>query len=133
MQHAAVLLPTRHFQSDRERRHRFFRVKAGVDFSTIEKHEFAIQASPVTPPPTGTPPATATVNKFVLTNNSRFHPLPLGMIHARLCEFNVRFALHLNAFAFEIRRVGRSCLEEGPLKLGIPTLGYLSPSTAWPR
>ena len=65
-----------------------FTVSAGVDFSTIEKHEFAIQASPATPPATGT------VNKFVLTNNSNFHPLPLGMIHARLCEFDERFALH---------------------------------------
>src|SRR5258708_27552637 len=26
---------------------------------------------------------------------------------------------HLKAFAFEIRRVGRSCLEDGPLKLGM--------------
>jgi hypothetical protein len=65
-----------------------FTVSAGVDFSTIEKHEFAIQASPATPPATGT------VNKFVVTNNSGFHPVPLGMIHARLCEFNEKFALH---------------------------------------
>lgn len=65
-----------------------FTVSAGVEFSTIEKHEFAIQASPATPPATGT------VNKFVLTNDSNFHPLPLGMVHARLCEFDERFSLH---------------------------------------
>jgi hypothetical protein len=34
------------------------------------------------------------VNKFGVTDNSTFHPLPLAMIHARLCEFNETIALH---------------------------------------
>lgn len=65
-----------------------FTVSAGVAFSTIEARQFAIQASPATPPATGT------VNKFVVTNNSSFHPLVLGMVHARLCELNETVAFH---------------------------------------
>jgi hypothetical protein len=65
-----------------------FTVSAGVAFSTIEAHQFAIQASQATPPATGT------VNKFVVTNNSNFHPLVLGMVHARFCELNERVAFH---------------------------------------
>ena len=65
-----------------------FTVSAGVAFSTIEAHQFAIQASPATPPATGT------VNKFVVTNNSNFHPLVLGIVHARLCEVNETVAFH---------------------------------------
>jgi hypothetical protein len=30
----------------------------------------------------------------VVTNNSNFHPLVLGMVHARLCEVNETIAFH---------------------------------------
>jgi len=65
-----------------------FTISAGVAFSTIGQHQFAIQ------PTSATPPATGTVNTFVATDTSDFHPLPLGMIHARLYEFSDTVALH---------------------------------------
>jgi len=65
-----------------------FTVSAGVAFSSIDEREFGLQSI------AAAPPATGTVNKIVPTAKSSFHPLPLGMIHARLCEFNDTFALH---------------------------------------
>ena len=62
-------------------------ISAGVAFSTIPQEEFAIRAVP--PPGGGTP-----VNSFVLTSSSRFHPMPVGMFHARFYEPNETLALH---------------------------------------
>jgi hypothetical protein len=65
-----------------------FTVSAGVAFSTVGEHEFAIQPTPVTPG------STTTQNTFVETNDSGIHPLPLGMIHVRLHETNSRLSWH---------------------------------------
>ena len=85
-----------------------FTVSAGVAFSTIGNQEFAIQGFPATPPATGT------VNKFVLTNNSSFRTVPLGMVHARFCEFNEKAALHMSfglAGNFQSQSAGGSSAE----------------------
>jgi hypothetical protein len=85
-----------------------FTVSAGVAFSTLGEHQFAIQQVPATPPATGT------VNKFVATETSSFHPLPLGMIHARVCEFNDAVALHASfgmAGDFQSQSAGGSSAE----------------------
>lgn len=67
-----------------------FNVSAGVAFSTLPNKEFAIH-------PVATPPgSTTTTNEFVLTANSSFHPLALGMVSARLCEPNEKVAFHLS-------------------------------------
>lgn len=65
-----------------------FTVSAGVAFSTIGEHEFAIQPAPVSPG------STTTQNTFVETSDSGIHPLPLGMIHVRLYETNSRISWH---------------------------------------
>jgi hypothetical protein len=57
-----------------------FAVSAGVAFSSIREHEFAIQ------PVATSPGATTTTNEFVSTAKSSFHPLPLAIVHARLYE-----------------------------------------------
>jgi len=67
-----------------------FNVSAGVEFSTISSRQFAIQ-------PVATPPgSTTTTNQFVLTSDSSFHPLPLVMVSARLCEPNEKIALNMS-------------------------------------
>ena len=67
-----------------------FNVSAGVAFSTIPNKEYAIH-------PVATPPGSiTTTNQFVLTADSSFHPLVLGMVSARLCEPNEKVALHLS-------------------------------------
>jgi hypothetical protein len=67
-----------------------FTVSAGVAFSTISNKQFGIQA-------VATPPgSTTTTNEFVLTSNSSFHPLPIGMVSARLCEPNEKVSFHLS-------------------------------------
>jgi len=65
-----------------------FTVSAGVAFSTIGEHEFAIQPAPVSPG------STTTQNTFVEVTDSGIHPLPLGMIHVRLYETNSRISWH---------------------------------------
>jgi hypothetical protein len=65
-----------------------FNVSAGVAFSTLPNKEYAIH-----PVATG---STTTTNEFVLTANSSFHPLALGMVSARLCEPNEKVAFHLS-------------------------------------
>jgi hypothetical protein len=65
-----------------------FTVSAGVAFSSIPAHQFALQSTPATPPATGT------VNEIVLTNNSNFHPLVIGMVHSRFYELNETVAFH---------------------------------------
>jgi hypothetical protein len=85
-----------------------FTVSAGVAFSTLGEHQFAIQQVPATPPATGT------VNRFVTTETSSFHPLPLGMIHARVWEFNEKVALHASfgmAGNFQSQSAGGSSAE----------------------
>jgi hypothetical protein len=64
-----------------------FTVSAGVAFSTIPEREFAIQA---------VPSGSTTVNEFVYSAKSSFHPLPIGMVHARLWEPNECFSFHLS-------------------------------------
>jgi hypothetical protein len=59
-----------------------FAVSAGVVFSTVRQQEFAIR-----PGPNGE-------NQFVLSSESRFHPLPLGMVHGRLSEPSESLAVH---------------------------------------
>jgi hypothetical protein len=61
-----------------------FTVSAGVAFSTVPQQEFAIR-----------PVGGAPVNTFVQTSDSRFHPVPLGMVHARFYEPNEKLALHV--------------------------------------
>ncbi len=61
---------------------------AGVAFSTIGVREFAIQPVP------NSPGSTTTTNRFVVSSQSSFHPLPLGMVHTRLCEFNDSVSVH---------------------------------------
>src|SRR6266446_894698 len=65
-----------------------FTVSAGVAFSTIGEHEFAIQ--PVANP-SG---STTTTNEFVSTAKSSFHPLPIGIIHARPWEPREWLSVH---------------------------------------
>jgi hypothetical protein len=85
-----------------------FNVSAGVAFNTIPDHEFAIQ-------PVATPPgSTTTTNQFALTANSSFHPVPLGMVSARLWEPDETFALHLSfglAGNFKSQNAGGSSAE----------------------
>jgi len=64
-----------------------FDVSAGVAFSSITEREFAIHAVP------DTPGGTTTTNRFVTTSHSNFHPLPVALISARICEPNEVFAL----------------------------------------
>ena len=59
-----------------------FTVSAGVVFSTVLQQEFAIR------------PLLSAVDGFVATSKSHFHPLPLGMIHARFWEPNEEVAFH---------------------------------------
>jgi hypothetical protein len=67
-----------------------FNVSAGVAFSMIPDREYAIR-------PVATPAgSTTTTNQFTLTADSRFHPLALGMVSARLCEPNETIAFHLS-------------------------------------
>jgi hypothetical protein len=65
-----------------------FSISAGVAFSTIPEREFAIQ------PVATTPGSSTTVNTFVSTANSSFHPLVLGMVHVRLFEPSERISFH---------------------------------------
>jgi len=70
-----------------------FSVSAGVEFSTIPSQEFAIVKS------AGGANNTS-VNKFGLTSNSSFHPLPVAIVHVRLWESrDQRFAFHASAGA----------------------------------
>lgn len=63
-------------------------VSAGIAFSTIEQKEFAILKSPGG---AGNP----SVNTFGTINDSRLHPMPMGMVHVRLADWgNHKFALH---------------------------------------
>jgi hypothetical protein len=65
-----------------------FTVSAGVEFSTVPYNQFAIQ-------PVATPSgSTATTNQFVYTTHSNFHPLPIAMVSARLCEPNEKISIH---------------------------------------
>jgi hypothetical protein len=67
-----------------------FALSAGVAFNTIPNNQFAIQ-------PVATPQgSTTTVNEFVQTSNSRFHPAPIAMVSARLCEPNETVSFHLS-------------------------------------
>jgi hypothetical protein len=67
-----------------------FNVSAGVLFDTISGNQFSI--SPVASPPG----STTTVNEFVQTSSSSFHPSPVGLISARFCEPNETIAFHLS-------------------------------------
>jgi hypothetical protein len=67
-----------------------FTISAGVAFSAIRQKEFAIQ-------PVATPAgSTTTANEFVATNNSSFHPLAIGMVHARVWEPTETLAVHVS-------------------------------------
>ena len=57
-----------------------FDVSAGVAFSFITQREYGIQAIP------DPPPATTSTNRFVITSDSSFHPVPIAVISARLCR-----------------------------------------------
>jgi hypothetical protein len=85
-----------------------FTVSAGVAFSTISDHQFSIQ-------PVATPAgSTTTTNEFVLTSNSSFHPLPIGLVSARLCEPNEKISFHLSfglAGDFKSQNAGGSSAE----------------------
>jgi len=63
-----------------------FDVSAGVAFSSITEREFAIHAVP------DSPGSSTTTNRFVTTSHSSFHPLPLGLVTARICEPNETIA-----------------------------------------
>jgi hypothetical protein len=65
-------------------------ISAGVGFDTIGEKTFGVQAvaNPAAPPPT--------INTFVITSQSSFHPVPIGMAHARLCEFGNTVSLHFS-------------------------------------
>lgn len=70
-----------------------FSISAGVEFSTIPSQEFAIIKS------AGGANNTS-INKFGLTSNSSFHPLPVAIVHVRLWESrDQRFAFHASAGA----------------------------------
>jgi hypothetical protein len=63
-------------------------VSAGVAFSTIEQKEFAIIKSSG-----GT--NNTSVNKFGTINDSRLHPMPIGLVHLRLADWgNHKYAFH---------------------------------------
>lgn len=66
-----------------------FAVSAGIGFSTIQQKEFAIIKSPGG---AGNP----SINIFGSLNDSRLHPMPIGMVHVRLGELgdNHRYAFH---------------------------------------
>jgi hypothetical protein len=67
-----------------------FTISAGVAFSTIGQTEYAIA-------PVATPPgSTTTTSEFVTTSKSNFHPLPIGMVHARLWEPNDWLSVHVS-------------------------------------
>jgi len=57
-----------------------FTISAGVAFSSLSQREFAIVPSKDPNNPNNV------INKFESTATSSFHPLPLGMIHARVWE-----------------------------------------------
>ena len=59
-----------------------FDVSAGVAFSSITEREFAIHAVP------NSPGSSTTTNRLVTTSHSNFHPLPLALVSARVCEPN---------------------------------------------
>jgi hypothetical protein len=67
-----------------------FNVSAGVMFDTISGNQFSI--APVASPPG----STTTVNEFVQTSSSSFHPSPVGLISARFCEPNETIAFHIS-------------------------------------
>jgi len=85
-----------------------FNVSAGVAFSTIPDRQFAIE-------PVATPPgSTTTTNEFVLKSNSTFHPLPIGVVSARLCEPNEWLSFHASfglAGNFNSQNAGGSSAE----------------------
>jgi len=63
-------------------------VTAGIAFSTIRQKEFAIIKS------VGGANNTS-INKFGTLNDSRLHPMPIGMVHVRLAEWsNHKYAFH---------------------------------------
>jgi hypothetical protein len=65
-----------------------FSVSAGVAFSTIRQKEFAIVKSSGGP---GNPP----VNIFGTTSDSKINPMPIGMVHVRLAEWQRhKYAVH---------------------------------------
>jgi len=65
-----------------------FAVTAGVAFSTIQQKEFAIVKS-------NGGPGNPSVNEFQSLNDSRIHPMPIGMVHVRLAEWgNHVYAFH---------------------------------------
>ena len=66
-----------------------FAVSAGIAFSTIQQKEFAIIKSSGGP---GNP----SVNTFGSLNDSRLHPMPIGVVHVRLGELgnSHRYAFH---------------------------------------
>jgi hypothetical protein len=85
-----------------------FTVSAGVAFSTIGQKEYAIQ--PVASPPG----STTTTSEFVTTSTSSFHPLVIGMIHARLWELNDKVSFHASfgmAGNFNSQSAGGSAAE----------------------
>jgi hypothetical protein len=59
-----------------------FTISAGVAFSSLSQREFAIVPSKDPNNPNNV------INTFESTSTSSFHPLPLGMIHARVWEGN---------------------------------------------
>jgi hypothetical protein len=59
-----------------------FDVSAGVALSSIPERQFAIHAVP------DSPGSSTTTNRFVTTSHSGFHPLPIGLVSARICEPN---------------------------------------------
>jgi hypothetical protein len=70
-----------------------FAVSAGIEFSTITAREFGIIKS------VGGANNTS-VNKFGLTSDSAFHPLPVALVHVRLWDsMDHRFAFHASAGA----------------------------------
>lgn len=65
-----------------------FTVSAGIAFSTIRDREYAIQT---VADPQG---STTTKSVFGAVSKSGVHPLPLGMVHARVWEPNEWLSLH---------------------------------------
>ena len=59
-----------------------FDVSAGVAFSFVTQREYGIGAVPNS--------NGSTTNRFVLTSDSSFHPVPIALISARLCEISER-------------------------------------------
>jgi hypothetical protein len=64
-----------------------FTVSAGLALGSVRQQQFAIRP---TPAPTGD----STVNTVATTSDSRFSPVPMGALHARLWEPNETIALH---------------------------------------